>query len=53
MNSGMPFDLNEPADGDTEGQTHEHVNPHHHKTRAKLSCGSRMQVVMWLLNNQT
>lgn len=52
MNSSFPFDLNLPADEDTPGQTQEEAHGHHHKNRPKLSCDSRMQIVMWLLNNQ-
>ncbi|KAL8145664.1 hypothetical protein AgCh_003709 [Apium graveolens] len=48
MSYAFPFDLNELAEEDTE-----ELENHHHKRRAKLSCDSRMQVVMWLLNNQT
>ncbi|XP_074369553.1 uncharacterized protein LOC141710981 [Apium graveolens] len=50
MSFSFPFDLNLPAE--ETGQTHEEEDVHHHKSRAKLSCDSRMQIVMWLLNNQ-
>ncbi|XP_074378293.1 uncharacterized protein LOC141719818 [Apium graveolens] len=50
MSLSFPFDLNLPAE--ETGQTHEEEDVHHHKSRAKLSCDSRMQIVIWLLNNQ-
>ncbi|WOG86286.1 hypothetical protein DCAR_0205487 [Daucus carota subsp. sativus] len=57
-NDGFFFDLNQPADGDTETewQTNQRGTPAaavQHKKRPKLSCDTRMQVLMWLLNNQT
>ncbi|XP_074364791.1 uncharacterized protein LOC141705797 [Apium graveolens] len=51
MSYTFPFDLNQPSEEDIEWQTHEETNDHH-KKRAKLSCDSKMQLLMWLLNNQ-
>lgn len=48
------FDLNEVPDEDTAVDTqhaHNRVS-HHHKPRPKLSCDTRIQILMWLLNNQ-
>ena len=53
MSFAFPFDLNQPQPEYTEGQTHEERNVHHDKKKPKLSCDKRMQVVIWLLNNQT
>ena len=60
---GFMFGLNQPADGkpedgdiEPEEQTEHHQTTEsgqHHKTRPKLNSDSRMQILVWFLENQT
>lgn len=48
------FDLNEPPEHETEGHTQQHeTRDHHHRRRPKLSSDARLQILIFLLSNQS